>query len=54
MEKKGGETKFLKGHGACWVKEFLSNFNISKLINGRVHKYQPPNWANVNIFIFQK
>ena len=53
-KKKGEEIKFLKGEGACWVKEFLSKVNISKLINGRVHKYQPPNWANVNICIFQK
>ena len=32
----------------------LSKVNVSKLINGRVRKYQPPKWANVNIYIFQK
>ena len=55
MEKKGGETKFFKSEGGMLgIKEFLSKVNISKLINGRVRKYQPSKWANMKICIFQK
>ena len=52
-KKKVGKL-FKSEGGMLEIKEFSSKVNISKLINGRVRKYQPPKWANMKICIFQK